>query len=65
MRQDLRSYWRYRWQIARLSLSGMVAFNALAYPGLHDTSASNGQLLNSSIPVLIILFSFLSHSTGW
>ena len=59
MRKDLHSYWRYRWQIVRLSLSGMVAFNALVYLGLHDTSASNAQLLNSSIPVLIILFSSL------
>ena len=60
MRQDLRSYWRLRWKVARLALFGLVAFNVLVYLGLRDTSASNAQLLNSSIPVLIILFGILS-----
>jgi drug/metabolite transporter (DMT)-like permease len=32
----------------------MVAFNLLVYLGLHSTTASNAQLMNSTIPVLIV-----------
>lgn len=53
---DLNRYWLYRWQLVRASLAGMVAFNLLVYVGLHSTTASNAQLLNSSIPVLVVVF---------
>lgn len=55
MRRDMRRYWELRWLLARVSLAGMVAFNLLVYVGLHSTSASNAQLMNSAIPVLIAL----------
>lgn len=55
MRRDLSRYWEIRWQLVRVSLSGMVAFNALVYVGLHSTTAANAQLLNSTIPVVIVL----------
>ncbi|WP_350326849.1 DMT family transporter [Pectobacterium aroidearum] len=55
MCRDLSIYWEYRWKVLKVSLSGMVAFNALVYIGLHSTTASNAQLLNSTIPVLIVL----------
>jgi drug/metabolite transporter (DMT)-like permease len=32
----------------------MVAFNLMVYSGLHSTTASNAQLMNSTIPVLIV-----------
>jgi drug/metabolite transporter (DMT)-like permease len=57
MRRDFRRYWDCRWQILPTSLAGMVAFNLLVYLGLHSTTASNAQLLNSTIPVLIVLLS--------
>ncbi len=56
MRRDIGRYRESRWQIVRASLAGMVAFNLLVYSGLHATTASNAQLLNSTIPVLIVLF---------
>lgn len=59
MRRDLNSYWQHRWPLVRLFISGMVCFNALVYLGLHYTTASNAQMLNSAIPVLIIVFSAL------
>lgn len=59
LRRDLPRYWRHRWLLVRLAVSGMVIFNLFVYLGLHTTTASNGQLLNSAIPVLIILFSAL------
>jgi drug/metabolite transporter (DMT)-like permease len=56
MRRDLARYWECRWLLIRTSLAGMVAFNLLVYSGLHSTTASNAQLMNSAIPVLIVLF---------
>src|SRR5262249_39734047 len=38
----------------------MVAFNLLVYLGLHSTTASNAQLMNSVIPVLIVLIGAVS-----
>ena len=57
MRRDITRYWECRWRIVRSSLAGMVAFNLLVYLGLHSTTASNAQLMNSMIPVLIALLS--------
>jgi drug/metabolite transporter (DMT)-like permease len=59
MRRDIKRYWACRWQLVAVSLTGMVAFNLLVYSGLHATTASNAQLLNSTIPVLIVLLSGL------
>lgn len=42
-----------------LSLLGIAAFNTLAYSGLQYTEAINAFLLQSMMPVLIVLFSFL------
>jgi drug/metabolite transporter (DMT)-like permease len=56
MKRDMSRYWEFRWQLLRVSLAGMVAFNLLVYVGLHSTTASNAQLMNSVIPVLIVLF---------
>lgn len=55
MRRDMKRYWECRWQLLRVSLAGMVAFNLMVYLGLHSTTASNAQLMNSTIPVLIVL----------
>lgn len=57
MRRDMNRYWECRWKILRVSLAGMVAFNLLVYGGLHLTTASNAQLMNSTIPLLILLLS--------
>lgn len=56
MKRDVGRYWEIRWQLLRVALAGMVAFNLLVYIGLHSTTASNAQLMNSAIPVLIVLF---------
>lgn len=59
VRRDLSQYWLYRWRLLAVSLAGIVCFNAFVYIGLKSTSASNGLLLNSLIPILIVLFSAL------
>jgi drug/metabolite transporter (DMT)-like permease len=62
--------WRYRatdwpllaraWKLAlALGLTGMLMQNGLMLVGLHYTTATNGTALNPSIPVMIILISWL------
>lgn len=40
-------------------LLGIASFNTLLYLGLKDTMATNALMINSSIPILIILFSWI------
>ncbi len=40
-----------------LSILSVTAFNTLAYIGLQDTTATNGTLLNSFIPIFILILS--------
>ncbi|EPY02598.1 DMT family transporter [Magnetospirillum fulvum] len=56
MRRDWPVYWAYRWLVLRLAVVGVVAFNSIVYLGLQWTAAENGLLLNSFIPILILLF---------
>ncbi len=45
--------------LALLALLSVTAFNTLAYIGLQHTSATNGTLLNSFIPIFILIISGL------
>ena len=58
----IRDHWpvvRANWKpIVLIGFWGTGLHNAFAYVGLHYTTATNGVILNSSIPVLIIV-------TGW
>lgn len=59
LRRDLPALLR-AWRIVLiLSAVGIAAFNTLVYLGLGETTAINAFLLQSALPVLIILFSFL------
>ena len=51
---------RRNWKIlAALSLCGVVLFQSLVYLGLRNTSAINGVLINSTLPVAMIAVSWL------
>jgi len=52
----LRGQWRW---IAVFGVLGTGFYNALAYLGLQHTTATNGLLLNSFIPVIIVAFSWI------
>jgi len=41
-----------------LSILGITSFNTLLYIGLQDTTATNALLINSFIPILILIFSY-------
>lgn len=56
LRRDSHRYLPYAGRIIAVSLSGITAFSLLVYYGLHYTSGTNALLLNSCIPVLIVLF---------
>jgi len=52
----VRRYWR---TLLFLGAIGIGSHNALAYLGLNYTTATNGLILNSFIPVMIIALSWI------
>ncbi|KEA53404.1 MULTISPECIES: DMT family transporter [Mangrovibacter] len=61
IRRDFRRYLQVPLRIIALSLSGITAFSLLVYYGLHHTSGTNALLLNSCVPILIMLFGALFY----
>ncbi|SUA44443.1 transporter [Neisseria zoodegmatis] len=55
MRRDKALYFQHKKMVAATALTGIAAFNTLVYAGLHTTTSTNALLLNSCIPVLIML----------
>ena len=55
LRADLPALWVRRWVVFTLSLLGTCVYNILAYRGLHDTSAVNGLLMQSVMPLMVLL----------
>jgi drug/metabolite transporter (DMT)-like permease len=62
---EIRSHWpviRRNWKmIAWLGFWGTGLHNAFAYVGLQYTTATNGVILNSSVPVMIIVLGWLVY----
>ncbi len=56
----LRQNWRV---LAVYGVLGVTCFNTFVYIGLHSTTATNALLLNSVIPILIVLLSRLLAAT--
>lgn len=54
----LRADWRI---VVALAVLGVSAFNTLVYIGLHTTTAINGLVLQSAIPVFIVVCSFILY----
>ncbi|MDO4696030.1 MAG: DMT family transporter [Neisseria sp.] len=54
-------YRRHKALLFGTSLTGIAAFNTLVYTGLHHTGSTNALLLNSCIPVLIMLLGALFY----
>ncbi len=61
LRRDWHRYRPHYRLIGLAALSGIAAFNTLVYIGLHTTTSTNALLLNSCIPVLIILIGTLCY----
>ncbi len=59
LRRDAPLYRRYFWRIVALALPGVAGFNTLVYWGLQSSTATNGMLLNSTIPLLILVLGAL------
>src|SRR3954470_5149337 len=57
-RQVIRRHWR---KIVWLGFWGTGLHNAFAYVGLQYTTATNGVILNSSVPVMIIILGWLVY----
>ena len=59
IKRDAQLYRQYAGWLLAVSLSGVMAFSLLVYVALHHTSGTNALLLNSCVPVLIMLFAAL------
>lgn len=54
------AWYRENWKlVALIGIPGVTGFNTLVYVGLQYTTATNGMLLNSTIPVLILVLGAL------
>lgn len=62
IQRDHTLYRQHYGRVLATAIMGVTCFNSLIYKGLHDTSTTNAILLNSCIPVLIILFGRLFYS---
>ncbi|RKS87500.1 threonine/homoserine efflux transporter RhtA [Orbus hercynius] len=61
LKKDARRYYQYRWKILFISILGAAAFNSLTYVGLQYTTATNGLLINSFCPMLIVLLGVIFY----
>ena len=59
MRADMPALWARRWVVLALSLLSTVLYNILVYRGLHDTTAVNGVLMQSVMPVSVLVVGLL------
>lgn len=49
--------------VLALGLTGIAAFNALLYSGLHYTTASNGMLIQAALPALVLTADWLAYGS--
>ena len=61
LKRDWPLYRQHFRLIMAVALTGVLSFNTLVYSGLHYTTSTNALLLNSGIPVLIMLIGALFY----
>ncbi|MBW4521920.1 MAG: DMT family transporter [Scytolyngbya sp. HA4215-MV1] len=54
--QQILRHWKMMWLLSAL---GVACFNTLFYKGLHFTTAINAVLMQSSMPLMVVLLSYL------
>src|SRR5437870_10066650 len=59
VKRDWPRMWEHRRIMLLLGVVGIGSHNALAYLGLNFTTATNGVILNSFVPVMIVAFSWI------
>lgn len=57
LKRDFHQYLQYPIRVIATAVTGVLSFSLLVYFGLHHTSSTNALLLNSCVPVFILLFS--------
>lgn len=62
IQRDQLLYRQHYGRVLATAIIGVTCFNSLIYKGLHDTTTTNALLLNSCIPILIILFGRLFYA---
>lgn len=58
LRRDISLLWQHRWIVLALSAFGISLFNTMIYAGLGSTTAINALLMQSAIPIAILVCSF-------
>jgi len=58
LRRDISSLWQHRWIVLALSAFGISLFNTMIYAGLGSTTAINALLMQSAIPIAILVCPF-------
>jgi len=61
LRRDRELLWRHRRVLILMGLLGTALHNAVTYLGLNFTTAMNGLMLNSFLPVMIVAISWLLY----
>ncbi len=59
LRRDRAALWTRRWVVLTLAVLGTCLYNILVYRGLHDTTAVNGLLMQSVMPLAVLLVGLL------
>lgn len=59
LKRDWPTIRRHKWRLALMALTGIAAYNTMAYWGLQHTEALNALLIQSTGPLLIALWSVL------
>jgi len=59
LRADIPKLWARKWTTALLAVLGVCAYNILVYRGLHATTAVNALLLQSVMPLAVLLANLL------
>lgn len=59
LRADLPKLWARKWTTLLLAVLGVCAYNVLVYRGLHATTAVNALLLQSVMPLAVLLANLL------
>lgn len=67
LRQDGAIFWKYRWIVVLLSVTGVAGYNTLLYYSLHFTTSINASVVNSTTPLVMAILSvfILKEKLGW
>lgn len=58
VRRDINIFWKNKWIVLLLSLTGVAGYNTLLYYSLHFTTSINASVVNSTTPLVMAVLSW-------